>query len=153
MNIDIRKFRKSDANEVYKIIKDCYANLDIGGHSIQGTKLQIESNTPEKIIERAGTIKYLVAAKNGQIIGVGGYDSTKIHTLFVLRQLHGRGIGQMILDEIIERAKNEGIKSLITWSTFYARDFYLKNGFTIVKEIFLPEDTKDISLIEMIRNI
>jgi N-acetylglutamate synthase-like GNAT family acetyltransferase len=49
-------------------------------------------------------------------------------------------------------AQAEGLKSVITWSTIYAENFYHAFGFNKVKEVFLPEDTKDITLIEMIKH-
>jgi N-acetylglutamate synthase-like GNAT family acetyltransferase len=151
MNISIRDFKISDANSAFEIIKDCYENLEIGGHNAQGLKMQIDGNRPEKLIERTKSIKYIVAVGNDQIVGVGGYDSCKIHSLFITRELHGSGVGKMILKEILNRARKEGIKSLLTWSTFFAKNFYLKNGFEFVREINLPEDKQDIQLIEMRR--
>ena len=135
------------------IIKDCFENLEIGGHSLQGIKLQIDGNRPEKIIERAKSIKYIIGESNNHIVGIGGYDDLKIHTLFVSRQLHGSGIGKIILNEIIYRAKIDRIKCLTTWSTIYAQGFYTKNGFETIKDVYMPEDTKDIQLIEMKRFI
>ncbi len=149
MKIDIRDFKTSDANSVFEIIKDCYENLTIGGHSAQGLKMQIDGNRPEKIMERAKSIKYIIALINGQIVGIGGYDCTKINTLFVKRELHGLGIGKKILNEILYRAKKEGINSLITWSTLYAQSFYTNNGFEIIREIYLPDGEKEIQLVEM----
>jgi len=51
----------------------------------------------------------------------------------------------------LREAKTEGLQSIVTWSTIYAENFYHSFGFNKVKEIFLPEDTKDIVLIEMIK--
>jgi hypothetical protein len=41
------------------------------------------------------------------------------------------------------------LKSIKTWSTFKAEGFYSFFGFVKKKEIYIPEGTKDIFLIEM----
>ena len=149
MELLIRDFEISDANLVFKIIKDCFENLKIGGHNSEGMKMQIAGNSPEILIERAKTVHYITALINNKVVGIGGYDNEKIHTLFVSRKCQRSGIGEKLLDEIIKRAKQENIESLITWSTFYARNFYEKNGFKMVKEVSFPENKKDIILLEM----
>lgn len=149
MQIEFRDFKISDAKSVFEIIRDCYENIEIGGHTLNGIIMQIEGNEPEKLIQRANSIKYIIALSQDQIVGVGGYDDNKIHTLFVSRKLHGSGIGSKILDEILKRAKKDRVKNLITWSTIYAETFYKKNGFDFVREIYIPEDKRDIKLIEM----
>jgi N-acetylglutamate synthase-like GNAT family acetyltransferase len=58
-------------------------------------------------------------------------------------------VGRKLLRKVLNEVKNEVIKSIITWSTIFAEQFYKKYGFKRIKEIVLPEDKKEIILIEM----
>ena len=145
----IRRFKEQDAIEVYEIIKDCFENLAIGKHTRRGIQIQIESNNPENLIKKSKQIKYFVVEMDKKVIGIGGYDSQKIHTLFISPEDHKKGYGRFLLERILFEAKKEGIKSLITWSTVFAVGFYESFGFKIIKGIEQPDGRHDITLIEM----
>jgi len=149
----IRKFKKEDAVEASLIIKECFEKLDIGKHTDRGIQLQIEGNSPENLIKRSEDIKYFVAIENDKVIGICGYDEEKVHTLFVEIKYHKFGIGRKLLNKVLHEAKNEGLKSIKTWSTIYAENFYKSFGFKKIKDIYLPEGTKDVVLIEMIKEL
>lgn len=149
----IRRFKDEDAIKVLEIIKDCFENLDIGKHTQKGIQLQLECNSPEKLIKKSKEIKYFVVEIDKKVIGIGGYDSQKIHTLFISPKYQKKGYGRLVLERILFEAKNKGIKSLFTWSTVFATNFYKSFGFKIVKEIDLPKGRKDITLIEMKKDL
>ena len=146
----IRKFEKTDAGAASQITNNCFLNLDIGGHTKKGIELQIERNIPENLIKRAETIKYFVATDNSKLIGICGHDAQKVHTLFVDINFQKRGIGKKLLEIVLKDARADGLQSIITWSTIYAEIFYHSFGFNKIKEVYLPEDKKHITLIEMI---
>jgi len=148
----IRRFKKADAVDASLLIRECYLKLDIGGHTKRGIGLQIQGNSPESLIKKSESIKYFVSIENYKVIGICGHDAQKVHTLFVDISFHKRGIGKKLLEIVLKDAQAEGLQSIITWSTIYAENFYRSFGFNRVKEIFLPEDTKDIVLIEMIKH-
>lgn len=145
----IRKFEKEDAVGIYKIIKECFESLEIGGHTKKGIALQIKYNSPKNLIKNSKKINYFVAEINEKLVGIGGYDQTKIRTFFVDPHYHKKGIGKKLLSKILEEAKNKGVKKLLVWSTFYAQPFYAKFGFAAHKEIKPPEGKDNIILIEM----
>lgn len=145
----IRKFEPSDAEKVNQIITECYLNLEIGGHTPKGIDLQIEGNSPDKLIERSANIRYYIAEVKNEIVGICGYDCAKVHTFFVDINFHKKGIGGKLLNAILDKARDEGLKSIKTWSTIFAEKFYASFGFVRINEIYLPEGCKDIFLIEM----
>ena len=72
--------------------------------------MQIEGNSVTSIIERSKNITYFVATEKNKIIGICGYDTQKIYTLFVDVRYHKKGIGKKLLAKVLYEAKNEGIK-------------------------------------------
>jgi len=59
--MEIREFRNSDAAVVSALIKECFNTIDLGGHTEEGKRIQIESNSPEKLLRRAKSTRYFVA--------------------------------------------------------------------------------------------
>ena len=147
----IRRFEITDAAAASRLIQDCFLKLDICGHTKRGIELQIEGNSPENLVKRVENIKYFVATENSKVIGICGHDRQKVHTLFVDIGFQKRGIGKKLLTAVLKDAQAEGLKSIITWSTIYAENFYRSFGFNRVKEVFLPPDKKQITLIELIK--
>lgn len=147
--IKIKPFRKEHADEVSSLIRKCFETLYIGGHTQKGIEIQVEHNSPENLIKRAESIKYFVAIRGERVTGICGYDSQKVHTLFVDPEFQSRGIGRALLSKVLEKARNEGIRCLITWSTLYAEDFYSAFGFVKMREINFPQEKPDITMVEM----
>lgn len=149
----IRKFKNEDAKEIYGIIKECFLSLDLGKHTKEGIRLQVERNNPENLIKRSKEVNYFVAEIRGKLVGICGYDEIRVHTFFVDPTYQKKGIGYKLLHKVLKEAKNKGIAKLVTWSTLYARPFYSKYGFKGLKEIKRPEGREDITLIEMEKSL
>ena len=151
--MEIRKFKNTDAESVSTLIKECFNTIDLGGHTEEGKRLQIEANSPQNLIKRAQSIRYFIAIDTDRIIGICGYDKYKVQTLFVGVSYQNQGIGKALLNKILLEAVNEGLTCLKTWATFYSELFYNKSGFEKTGEIHLPEGRNDIILIEMKCNL
>ena len=153
MATEIRKFRNEDAHPVSRIIIDCFMKLDIGKHTQRGLEMQIERNSPDEIIKRSKAVNFFVAEEENKIVGICGYDNEKVHRFFVDRNHHHKGIGTLLIEKVLNEAKENGMKKIKTWSTIYAQGFYEKNGFKRLKELNLPVGKNDIILIEMEKNL
>lgn len=148
-DIMIREFRENDAEQIYRIIKDCFMHIDVGGHTEEGIRLQLEANAPERLCEKAKKVRYFIAEKDNKVIGICGYDKEKIHTLFVDRKLHRQGIGNALLYKVLGQVQREALPHIFVWSTLYAVPFYENAGFTSQRQLYMPEGTHHILLIEM----
>lgn len=89
------------------------------------------------------TRPFLLVEDNGKHIGFASYEinfenthKTKIHKLYVLPEIQGKGIGKLLINHINEIAQSANNLALIlTVNRFNkAKDFYLKQGFHIVEE-------------------
>lgn len=87
---------------------------------------------------------FLLVEDNNQFIGFASYElnfensnKTKIQKLYVLPEIQGKGIGKHLIDyikQIAIDANNVGL--ILNVNRFNkAKDFYLKYGFEITKEI------------------
>jgi len=151
--MNIRPFEDEDAPTVSSIIERCFTQLDLGGHTPEGIRLQIAGSQPNSLITRSRTTRYFVATADGSIVGICGYGDGKVQTLFVDFDHHGRGIGKALLTTVLADAEQNGVTKIITWSTMYAEDLYSSFGFEKEREVLLPEGSRDIVLVEMSKKL
>jgi phosphinothricin acetyltransferase len=108
---------------------DLPAILDIVNHIILTTTTNY-SYEPETLQDRqqwlntqqAGNWPVIVAESQGQVIGYGnygpfrnkiGYRFTVEHSVYVHRDFHQRGIGRLLLEELIRLARAQGLHLMI----------------------------------------
>ena len=148
----IRKFKEEDARKASSIIRRCFQEINSKHYTEDAIKYQIKENSPTNLIKKSKTVNYFVATEKERILGIGGYDETKVITFFVHPQMHRKGIGKKIMERILSEARKEGMKSLVSWSTFYAETFYTAFGFQKMKQLTLPSGKNStITFVEMKR--
>jgi len=61
----------------------------------------------------------------------------KLHKLYVLPEAHGRGLGKLLINEVVNKARDAGGKALRLNVNRYnkAKDFYEKAGFVIKETV------------------
>lgn len=84
---------------------------------------------------------FLLVEEENQFVGFASYEiniensnKTKIHKLYVLPEIQGKGIGRKLIDYIKNIAVSHNDKALVlTVNRFNsAKEFYLKYGFEVV---------------------
>ncbi len=87
---------------------------------------------------------FLIASEDGNDLGFAGFsiiDPTtrayKLHKLYVLPETHGKGIGKLLIKEVMDLAAQAGGKTLQlnVNRNNNAKDFYLKMGFRIKETV------------------
>jgi GNAT superfamily N-acetyltransferase len=87
---------------------------------------------------------FLLAEIENKIVGFASYElnyqnsnSTKIHKLYVLPEIQGKGVGKAFMQYIQNIALNQVNAALILNVNKYnkAKDFYLHNGFEIAESV------------------
>ncbi len=85
---------------------------------------------------------FILLSEDDKYLGFASYELnylsgvTKLHKLYVLPETQGRGAGRLLMAEIEKTAKKNGNTTLSLNVNRYnnAINFYLKNGYTKVKE-------------------
>jgi ribosomal protein S18 acetylase RimI-like enzyme len=89
---------------------------------------------------------FLLASEDGKDVGFAGFSlidpqnqSYKLHKLYVLPEMHGKGVGKILINEVVNLAVGEGGKTLQlnVNRNNTAKDFYLKAGFNIKETVDL----------------
>lgn len=118
MSIEIRSARTSDVKQIRAII-DTFA--------APGKMLEKETVTLFESVQ-----EFVVAVDGEEVIGCGALhvlweDLAEVRTVAVKESFHKKGIGHQILEAIVERAKNVGVKRIFCLT--FQTEFFGKHGF------------------------
>lgn len=141
MNIVIRRLEEDDAKAVAKIICKNFLEVNIKDYQQVEMEYMAKIYGEEKVLEINKKAHSYVACLDNSIVGCGSIasfwgrkDESILLTIFVLPELHGKGIGTQIVnvlenDEYFLRAKRIEVPSSITACDFYRKlDYNYKNG-------------------------
>lgn len=93
----------------------------------------LENKTPGNILDwlRAAHATALVAVRGGQVLGFALANTDELALLYVVPEALYQGVGKALLRAVESCFISRGVTTLRLESTRAARDFYLRNSFTI----------------------
>jgi len=114
----IRSARTSDVKAIRQLV-DSYA--------APGQMLTKETVTLYESVQ-----EFTVAEVDGKVVGCGALhvlwdDLAEVRTVAVEKNLHNKGIGHLILERIIERAREVGVERIFCLT--FRTDFFGNHGF------------------------
>ncbi len=120
--MEIRPARTSDIKGIRQLI-DSYAP--------QGRLLSKETVTLYESVQ-----EFTVAIEGDEVVGCGALhvlweDLAEVRTVAVSESLRGKGVGHKILDSIIDRAHNIGVKRIFCLT--FETEFFGKHGFEVIE--------------------
>ena len=143
--VRVRKFQKADAEEVQELIVRNFLEVNSKDYGIKAMQELAVNYEIDKILQIASYAHMYVFELDDRIVGVGSISSfwgseteSILLTIFVLPELHGNGVGRIIMqtlgqDELYLRADRIEIPSSITATEFYRKFGYdYKDG---IKEL------------------
>jgi GNAT superfamily N-acetyltransferase len=89
---------------------------------------------------------FLIAEEQKKEVGFASFSlidpdnyGYKLHKIYVLQEMHGKGVGKILMNEVVNLAKRNGGKTLQlnVNRNNKAKDFYEKAGFKIKKTVDL----------------
>ena len=147
INVSFRRFEKKDAEAISKLIIRNFKEVNIKDYPKEDIDHLVEIFTPEEVVKRSEVSHFYVACVDNVPIGCGSItsfwgkeDESILLTIFVLPEMHGKGIGKRIIevleaDEYFLRAKRIEIPASITACEFYRKLGYdYKNGISELDE-------------------
>ena len=118
----IRPARTSDIKAIRQLV-DSYA--------APGQMLSKETVTLYESVQ-----EFTVAEVDGKVVGCGGLhvlweDLAEVRTVAVEKNLHNKGIGHLILERIIERAREVGVERIFCLT--FRTEFFGSHGFVEIE--------------------
>jgi amino-acid N-acetyltransferase len=120
--MQIRPARTSDIKGIRQLI-DSYAP--------QGRLLSKETVTLYESVQ-----EFTVAVEGDEVVGCGALhvlweDLAEVRTVAVSEKLRGQGVGHQILESIVTRAQNLGIKRIFCLT--FETEFFGRHGFEVIE--------------------
>jgi len=138
MSIRIRPYRVADAVEVGRLIADTFREFNLAYASpeeqekLLGPFRHARSRSAEKQAQVARLIRapwVLVAVEDEKILGVLRGSPGRLHSLFVHKCAHRRGIGRRLMEAFERRCAKDGVEKVTMQSSLYAVPFYQSLGY------------------------
>jgi GNAT superfamily N-acetyltransferase len=135
MDIEVRVFNIDDAKITSEIICRNFLEVNAKDYDIEPMKEFCRFNTPEKLIEKSKERHIYVATMNDEVVGTGAIGREKedgvsmIHSVFILPELQGRGIGREVLDALENDEIFKSSRVIKVCASITALNFYLKMGY------------------------
>ena len=122
MSAVIRSAKTSDVKKIRAII-DTYA--------VERKLLSKETVTLFESVQ-----EFIVAEVDGEVVGCGALhvlweDIAEVRTVAVVGKMHGKGIGHLILESILAKAKEVGVKKVFCLT--FETKFFAKHGFAEIE--------------------
>ena len=120
--VEIRSARTSDVKDIRTLV-DSYA--------APGQMLSKETVTLYESVQ-----EFTVAVQDGKIIGCGSLhvlweDLAEVRTVAVEKGFHKQGVGHLILEQIVERAREVGVKRIFCLT--FQTEFFGRHGFEVIQ--------------------
>ena len=118
MSVVIRAAKTTDVKKIRTIV-DTYA--------VERKLLSKETVTLFESVQ-----EFVVAEVDGEVVGCGALhvlweDIAEVRTVAVVEQMHGKGVGHLILENVLARAKEVGVKKVFCLT--FETKFFGSHGF------------------------
>ena len=122
MDVVVRPARTSDIKKIRSIV-DLYAS-------------QRRLLSKETVTLYEGVQEFTVAEVNGEVVGCGALhvlweDLAEVRTVAVIESMQGKGIGHAILESILNKAKEIGVKKVFCLT--FETKFFDSHGFNEIQ--------------------
>ena len=122
MSVVIRPAKTTDVKKIRAIV-DTYA--------VERKLLSKETVTLFESVQ-----EFVVAEVDGEVVGCGALhvlweDIAEVRTVAVVEQMHGKGVGHLILENVLARAKEVGVKKVFCLT--FETKFFGSHGFNEIQ--------------------
>lgn len=136
MSIQIRVFQAGDAEEIVRLIRRNLQEVNSRDYPAEEVERLVREHTPEVVCAMAGQGRMFVALLENVLVGVlcvfPSWEEEReywLRTVFVLPELHGKGIGSMLVETGEAYAREVGAATLRLCASQTAHGFYQKLGY------------------------
>ena len=151
--MEIRKFRKGEEKELWKLFYDTVHNVNIRDYD----ENQIAAWAPEDIdinvvIQKFRKIDPFVVIKEEKIIGYADIQPDGyIDHFYCHHEFQGQGVGSALFAALEKEARETGILEMYSNVSITARPFFEAMGFSVEKEQIIQVGDQQLKNYRMVR--
>jgi len=152
--MEIRRFEKGDLGEVKRVIDQ---TIEVSYREVyppEAIDFFKEYHSEEHILDDAEKGYSIVVLIEGRIVGTGTLLETNIRRVFVYPSAQRRGIGKRIMEDLEDRARMMGVKTVDLASSLVSKEFYDSLNYVCEEQTFIPlENDEKLVYYEMRKRI
>ena len=144
----LRKAKEEDISIISNLAEQIWPQTYSAYISLAQLRFMLDKmyNKGELLSQLQNGHLFLIASENGKDVGFAGFSiiepltkTYKLHKLYVLPEMHGKGVGKILINEVVNLAVRGGGKTLQlnVNRNNNAKDFYLRAGFNIKETVDL----------------
>lgn len=145
----LRKYKSDDCLKLLKLFYDTVRTVNKKDYNDKQLSVWAPDNYVEEkydIWQKSLSENFtIIAEKNGDIVGFGDIEKNGyLNRLFVHKDYQHRGVASSIVKELEKYAEKICICTIITEASITAKPFFVRMGYTLIKE--LQVEKKEILL-------
>ena len=129
IDIIIREFDERDAETVSRLIRNNLTFVNSRDYEPAVIDYMCRLFTPDFLCEISATRTMFVAEENGKVVGTVGLEGDEVCALYVDPDVHGRRVGERLLQRIEDFALSRHVHLLHLSASLTAVGFYEKMGY------------------------
>lgn len=149
----VRDFAPDDAEYLSRLIIRNLRRVNIRDYSSEAIEALVPFYTPDKLIQKSRNQRIIVCTDSNDLVGTASLDGDRVRNVFVHVDMHGRGIGRLLMSEIESFAQENDLRRIYLHSGLSAQGFYEKLGFATVERIERELDGNPLPEIKMHKDL
>ncbi|MBA2710268.1 MAG: GNAT family N-acetyltransferase [Tatlockia sp.] len=139
-NLCIRRAKLTDAEAISHVIIQTLGEVNSKDYPTSVINEVIKNFSTEQIAAKMKQRKIFVITEKNHIIGTASLEGDQIRTVFVLPNKQGKQAGSLLMHYLEEVARKENISYLTVSSSITAEGFYLKLGYSVLRNEYYGEE-------------
>ena len=133
----VRRATEEDCEAILRVHSRAIREVAGSHYTLEEIEAWARPRKPEHYVESIRNEEFYVAEEDGAVIGFGTLNQKQgeIEAVYVSPEVVRRGVGKALLQELEEKAKDLGIKSLKMDASLNAVPFYESAGYESQKEM------------------
>ena len=140
-------------DQIHNLVLNSIAQLNAKDYSPETIHIMQDWQSIDRLSEKISKGDYYLAIDKDTVVGVGGLVGSEISTMFTDPAYIKQGIAKNILKLLEKTATQHGIKTLYLSSSLTAQCFYLKCGYTIIRQAIHQLNGHDFAAVEMTKSL
>ena len=140
MECVIRRAQSKDAEGISRVVLSALRETNAKDYPEAVIARVGQSFSPIAISDLLKQRLVFVAINDGFIVGTASLDGRIVRTVFIEPQFQGRGIGRALMNQVERAAADKGVAVLQVPSSVTAEPFYVKLGFSPVRDSLYGEE-------------
>ena len=124
-----REALADDVFEISKMIHDSIEHFHRVNFSDNAIAVWKRAYEPDLLKTKLKERESLLLVKDQKVVGIVQFDPPQLKSVYLSPDQMGKGLGRLLMQEMLERLRQNGVQEVMLYCTTYVLEFYEKLGF------------------------